>query len=124
MFNDILYVVLVACNLVLLWYKVPSEMFWSVYGFCGFGACMITLHFLGLHLILVAVAVLWIHGLLRYRPLLQRTLREPYAVGTFENKVMPLIPSSDNYVRQKIDPDNIQGGFYGLKGFTNNPYER
>jgi hypothetical protein len=117
MFTDILYVVLVACNLVLLWYKVPAQIFLSVYGFCGFGACIIALHFLGLHLLLLAVAVLWIHGLLRYRPLLQPIVKELYAGISNRN-------TDKTYIRPKIDPDNIQGGFYGLKGYTNNPYDR
>jgi hypothetical protein len=121
MLQNIVYVILVASNLILLWYKLPAKLFWSVYGFSGFGTCIIILQILGLQLIALAVGVLWIHGILRYRHHLQPAVRELYE-GTLNKK--NILAKAETYIRPKIDPENIQGGFYGLKGYTANPYER
>jgi hypothetical protein len=119
MLQNILFVLVVATNLVVFHLGFATQkVFWSLYGFLIWSMTIIGLSISGWGLLALAVAVLWIHGLLKYRPVLKKVIAEPY-MGSGEASLSESIPP-----RPKIDPNNIQGSFYGLNGYTNNPYER
>lgn len=122
MLLNIIFILLIAANLVVMRLGASAQdLFWSLYGFLFWSVFIISLSIFNFGILSVALAVLWIHGLLKYRPVLKRSIAEPYIGNVIESSI--LMPQNST-PKPKIDPKNIQGSFYGLSGYTSNPYER
>lgn len=120
MLQNIIFLLVVAVNLTVN--RISPKVFWSLYGFLIWCMTIIVLSISGFDILSLAIAVVWIHGLLKFRPILKKHLHKAIAEPYVSGSVSAEAPGTP--LRPKIDPENIQGSFYGLSGYTSNPYER